>query len=129
MNTVTLEEISALYEKYVMETYARADLLFVRGQGSYLYDSTGKEYLDFAAGIAVCSLGHCHPRVTKAIQDQAAKLVHVSNLYLNEWQGRLARKLISHGFERHCFFCNSGRRSNTKPDKIALEKRFRKGTL
>lgn len=91
MNTVTLEEISALYEKYVMETYARADLLFVRGQGSYLYDSTGKEYLDFAAGIAVCSLGHCHPAVTKAIQEQAAKLVHVSNLFLNEWQ-RVSRR-------------------------------------
>ena len=119
MNTVTLEEISALYEKYVMETYARADLLFVRGQGSYLYDSTGKEYLDFAAGIAVCSLGHCHPAVTKAIQEQAAKLVHVSNLFLNEWQPRLAQKLIAHGFDGTCFFCNSGAEANEALLKLA----------
>ena len=119
MNTVTLEEISALYEKYVMETYARADLLFVRGQGSYLYDSTGKEYLDFAAGIAVCSLGHCHPAVTKAIQEQAAKLVHVSNLFLNEWQPRLAQKLIAHGFDGTCFFCNSGAEANENAIKLA----------
>ena len=127
MNTVTLEEISALYEKYVMETYARADLLFVRGQGSYLYDSTGKEYLDFAAGIAVCSLGHCHPAVTKAIQEQAAKLVHVSNLFLNEWQPRLAQKLIAHGFDGTCFFCNSGAEANEALIKLARKNGSEKG--
>lgn len=127
MNTVTLEEISALYEKYVMETYARADLLFVRGQGSYLYDSTGKEYLDFAAGIAVCSLGHCHPAVTKAIQEQAAKLVHVSNLFLNEWQPRLAQKLIAHGFDGTCFFCNSGAEANEALIKLARKNGSGKG--
>lgn len=127
MNTVTLEEISALYEKYVMETYARADLLFVRGQGSYLYDSAGKEYLDFAAGIAVCSLGHCHPAVTKAIQEQAAKLVHVSNLFLNEWQPRLAQKLIAHGFDGTCFFCNSGAEANEALIKLARKNGSEKG--
>ena len=95
----TLKEISGLYEKYVMETYARADLLFVRGKGTRLWDAEGREFLDFAAGIAVCSLGHCHPTVTKAIQEQAGKLVHTSNLFLNEWQPRLAEKLIRHGFD------------------------------
>ena len=127
MNPVTLEEISALYEKYVMETYARADLLFVRGKGCRLYDSAGKEYLDFAAGIAVCSLGHCHPAVTKAIQEQAAKLVHVSNLFLNEWQPRLAQKLISHGFDGTCFFCNSGAEANEALIKLARKNGSDKG--
>ncbi len=127
MNPVTLEEISALYEKYVMETYARADLLFVRGKGCRLYDSAGKEYLDFAAGIAVCSLGHCHPAVTKAIQEQAAKLVHVSNLFLNEWQPRLAQKLISHGFDGTCFFCNSGAEANEALIKLARKNGSEKG--
>ncbi len=127
MATVTLEEISALYEKYVMETYARADLLFVRGNGCRLYDSAGREYLDFAAGIAVCSLGHCHPAVTKAIQEQAAKLVHVSNLFLNEWQPRLAQKLISHGFDGTCFFCNSGAEANEALIKLARKNGAEKG--
>ena len=127
MATVTLEEISALYEKYVMETYARADLLFVRGNGCRLYDSAGGEYLDFAAGIAVCSLGHCHPAVTKAIQEQAAKLVHVSNLFLNEWQPRLAQKLISHGFDGTCFFCNSGAEANEALIKLARKNGAEKG--
>ena len=127
MATVTLEEISALYEKYVMETYARADLLFVRGKGCRLYDSAGREYLDFAAGIAVCSLGHCHPAVTKAIQEQAAKLVHVSNLFLNEWQPRLAQKLISHGFDGTCFFCNSGAEANEALIKLARKNGAEKG--
>lgn len=115
----TLKEISALYEKYVMETYARADILFVRGEGTRLYDAEGREYLDFAAGIAVCSLGHCHPAVTKAIQEQAGKLVHTSNLYLNEWQPRLAQKLIEHGFDGVCFFANSGAEANEGLIKLA----------
>ena len=116
----TLKEISALYEKYVMETYARADLLFVRGKGTRLWDAEGREFLDFAAGIAVCSLGHCHPAVTKAIQEQAATLVHTSNLFLNEWQPRLAEKLIKQGFDGGvCFFCNSGAEANEALIKLA----------
>ncbi len=114
------EEISALYDKYVMETYARANLLFVRGEGTRLWDADGREFLDFAAGIAVCSLGHCHPAVTKAIQEQAAKLVHTSNLFLNEWQPRLAEKLITHGFDGGvCFFANSGAEANEALIKLA----------
>lgn len=114
------EEISALYDKYVMETYARANLLFVRGVGTRLWDADGREFLDFAAGIAVCSLGHCHPAVTKAIQEQTAKLVHTSNLFLNEWQPRLAEKLITHGFDGGvCFFANSGAEANEALIKLA----------
>ena len=124
----TLEEISALYDKYVMETYARADLLFVRGQGTRLWDADGREFLDFAAGIAVCSLGHCHPSVTRAIQEQAAKLVHTSNLFLNEWQPRLAEKLIRHGFDGGvCFFCNSGAEANEALIKLARKAGNEKG--
>ena len=124
----TLEEISALYDKYVMETYARANLLFVRGQGTRLWDAEGREFLDFAAGIAVCSLGHCHPSVTRAIQEQAAKLVHTSNLFLNEWQPRLAEKLIRHGFDGGvCFFCNSGAEANEALIKLARKAGNEKG--
>jgi len=113
------QETLALYEKYVMGTYPRADLLFVRGQGAKLWDAEGKEYLDFAAGIAVCSLGHCHPAVTKAIQEQAGRLLHVSNLFMNENQPRLAQKLIENGFDGVCFFCNSGAEANEALIKLA----------
>ena len=82
------------YRKYVMPTYA-PKILFVRGAGARLWDADGREYLDFATGISVCNLGHCHPGVTAAIQKQAATLVHVSNLYMNEVMPRLAEKLIS----------------------------------
>lgn len=123
-----LEEISALYDKYVMETYARANLLFVRGEGTRLWDADGREFLDFAAGIAVCSLGHCHPAVTKAVQEQAARLVHTSNLFLNEWQPRLAEKLITHGFDGGvCFFANSGAEANEALIKLARKAGHDKG--
>ena len=86
--------VKEMYAKYVMETYARADLLFVRGAGCKLWDARGKRYLDFSSGIAVCSLGHCHPDVTSAICEQAQTLVHTSNLFLNEHQPKLAKKLV-----------------------------------
>lgn len=108
-----------LYEKYVMHTYPRANVLFVRGEGARLWDGEGREYLDFASGIAVCSLGHCHPAVTAAIREQAEKLLHVSNLYMNEHQPRLAQKLIENGFDGVCFFCNSGAEANEALIKLA----------
>ncbi len=108
-----------LYEKYVMHTYPRADVLFVRGEGARLWDGEGNEYLDFAAGIAVCSLGHSHPAVTKTLQEQAGKLLHVSNLFMNEHQPRLAQKLIENGFDGVCFFCNSGAEANEALIKLA----------
>ena len=127
MNDPVYEKTSSLYDKYVMQTYPKADIVFVRGQGSHVYDSAGREYLDFAAGIAVCSLGHCHPAVTTAIREQAGKLVHVSNLYMNEMQPRLAQKLVEHGFDGTCFFCNSGAEANEGLIKLARKAGSEKG--
>lgn len=126
MNEIT-EKTAKRYEQYVMETYPRADVTFVRGEGAHLFDSEGNDYLDFASGIAVCSLGHCHKKVTAAIQEQAAKLVHVSNLYMNERQGELAEKLIAHGFDGTCFFCNSGAEANEGLIKLARKAGSEKG--
>jgi predicted acetylornithine/succinylornithine family transaminase len=111
--------VKEMYAKYVMETYARADLLFVRGAGCKLWDARGKRYLDFSSGIAVCSLGHCHPDVTSAICEQAQTLVHTSNLFLNEHQPKLAKKLVENTFDGVCFFCNSGAEANEALIKFA----------
>ena len=92
----------------VMPTYARQDLVFVRGEGSWLIATTGERYLDFAAGIAVNSLGHAHPHLVKALQDQSALLWHTSNLYRVEGQERLAERLVEATFADRVFFCNSG---------------------
>src|SRR5947207_14468703 len=78
---------------YVMGTYARQPVVFVRGEGARLWDSEGREYLDFLGGIAVVGIGHNHARVTRAISEQAATLMHVSNLFHNPLQAELARRL------------------------------------
>ncbi|MFN5869451.1 MAG: aminotransferase class III-fold pyridoxal phosphate-dependent enzyme, partial [Akkermansiaceae bacterium] len=78
------------FTNHVMPTYGRFPLTLVEGKGARVRDDAGREYLDFCMGIAVCSLGHCHPRLVNAIQQQAAKLIHVSNLYLNQPQGLMA---------------------------------------
>ncbi len=108
-----------LYQDYVMETYARGDVLFVRGAGCHLWDAKGRKYLDFSSGIAVCNLGHCHPDVTAAICEQAQKLVHTSNLFLNEQQPRLAGKIVENTFDGVVFFCNSGAEANEALIKFA----------
>ena len=108
-----------LYKKYVMGTYPPSDLVVVKGSGCNIWDAEGKKYLDFAAGISVSNLGHCHPAITKAIRQQAGKLVHISNLYLNEIQPKLAEKLIVNGFDGTCFFCNSGAEANEALIKLA----------
>ncbi|MBQ6474266.1 MAG: aspartate aminotransferase family protein, partial [Victivallales bacterium] len=105
-------------EKYVMHTYNR-DLMLVRGEGSRVWDAEGNEYLDFTMGIAVCNLGHCHPRVTAAIREQAGKLVHVSNLFYNENQPLLAAAIATHSFGGKVFFCNSGAEANEGQIKFA----------
>lgn len=92
----------------VMPTYARADLAFARGEGAYLFAGDGRRYLDFAAGIAVCALGHCHPHLVKTLQDQAATLWHTSNLYRIPAGERLARRLVDATFADTVFFTNSG---------------------
>ena len=119
MHTALTQKSIDLYDRYVMKTYPKADILFTRGSGCRLWDGDGREYLDFAAGIAVCSLGHCHPAVTRAIAEQAGTLVHVSNLYMNQRQPELAEKLIRHGFDGVCFFCNSGAEANEGLIKLA----------
>ncbi|WP_416898756.1 MAG: aspartate aminotransferase family protein [Minwuia sp.] len=92
----------------VMPTYARIELDFERGEGASLYTADGRRYLDFGSGIAVTLLGHSHPALVKAVQDQAGKLWHVSNLYQIEGQKKLARKLTDNTFADTVFFCNSG---------------------
>jgi len=92
----------------LMPTYARADLAFERGEGAYLYATDGRRYLDFAAGIAVNALGHAHPHLVAALNAQAAKLWHVSNLFRIPEAVRLAERLVAHSFADRVFFCNSG---------------------
>ncbi len=92
----------------LMNTYARADLAFERGEGSYLIATDGRRFLDFTAGIAVTSCGHAHPHLVKALQEQAAKLWHTSNLFRIPEGERLAERLVAHSFADKAFFCNSG---------------------
>ncbi|OAT80310.1 acetylornithine transaminase [Desulfotomaculum copahuensis] len=113
------EEIIALGDRYVMRTYGRFPLALVRGEGARVWDAEGKEYLDFVAGIAVCSLGHCHPAVVEAITAQAHKLIHVSNLYYIEPQVELARLLVENSCGDRVFFCNSGAEANEAAIKLA----------
>jgi predicted acetylornithine/succinylornithine family transaminase len=108
-----------LSEKVVAHTYARFPILLVKGKGTRVWDKDGKEYIDFVAGLAVCNLGHCHPRVVRTIQEQAAQLIHVSNFYYIEPQIRLASLLCKHSFADKVFFCNSGAEANEGAMKLA----------
>jgi len=109
-----------LYDQYVMPTYGRFDLTIERGAGSRVWTEDGRELIDFGAGIAVCSLGHAHPGVTKAISDQAARLVHTSNLYRTRPQAELAERLVRLiELEGKIFFCNSGAEANEGLIKLA----------
>jgi len=105
MNT---QEILALGNKKVMNTYGRLPMALVKGSGSWVWDSEGKKYLDFVTGIAVTSLGHCHPEIVAVIKEQAEKILHSSNLYWIESQVRLADLLTANSFADKAFFCNSG---------------------
>ncbi len=105
---LTYEEIVALEQKYLLNTYARYPLAIARGKGVYVYDVKGRRYLDFLSGLGVNALGHAHPRIVKAIREQAAKVIHVSNLYYNEYQGLLAEKLCTASGLDRVFFSNSG---------------------
>src|SRR5881409_1820762 len=116
MDTRELLEWAA---KYHTPNYARAPICLVRGDGVRVWDSDGKEYLDFGAGLAVAALGHCHPRVTGAIREAAATLLHVSNLYYTAPQIHLAKLLCDHSFAERVFFCNSGAEANEAALKLA----------
>jgi predicted acetylornithine/succinylornithine family transaminase len=114
-----MEELMQLGDKIIMETYKRFPVVLVKGAGMNVWDSTGKEYLDMVAGIAVCSLGHSHPTVVEAIKEQLNKLTHVSNLYYIEPQIHLAKFLTDNSFADKVFFCNSGAEANEAAIKLA----------
>lgn len=108
------------YENYVMHTYKRWPVKIVKGKGSTVEDDKGKKYLDLFPGWGVSALGHCHPRVVKAIITQSPRLLHLPNNYYNEWQGELAEKLVKLSLSRgKAFFCNSGAEANEAAIKLA----------
>ncbi|MBR9973176.1 aspartate aminotransferase family protein [Magnetospirillum sp. J10] len=102
-----------------MPTYARADIAFERGEGATLWSTDGRRFLDFGAGVAVTNLGHCHPKLVAALQEQAAKLWHTSNLYRVPGQEKVAAKLVANTFADTVFFCNSGAEANECAIKMA----------
>jgi acetylornithine/N-succinyldiaminopimelate aminotransferase len=114
-----LEDTRALEERYLMRTYKRAPVDFVRGEGALLWDVEGKQYLDFLTGISVCSVGHCHPDVVKAVSEQVQNLMHVSNLFYTEPMARLAERLSESSLGGSVFFANSGTEANECAIKIA----------
>ncbi|MBW2707907.1 MAG: acetylornithine transaminase [Deltaproteobacteria bacterium] len=106
-------------DRYMFQTYGRFPITLVKGDGCRVWDDEGKQYLDFVAGIAVCSLGHSSPVVCRALAEQAGKLVHVSNLYYTEPQTDLAQLLVENSFADRVFFCNSGAEANEAAIKLA----------
>ena len=104
----TFEQIAERERQFLLQTYSRYPVLLTRGKGVFLYDIDGKRYLDFVSGLGVNALGHAHPRIVKAIREQAAKLIHVSNLYYHQYQGPLAEKLCTLSGLNRAFFSNSG---------------------
>ena len=116
------QEVKELSSKYLFQNYGRIDLSFTHGEGCYLYDTEGKEYLDLVAGIAVNSIGYSHPDWVKAMQDQVSKLIHVSNLYYVEEQAKLAEKIasVTPGDLNRTLFVNSGAEANEGALKLAV---------
>jgi acetylornithine/N-succinyldiaminopimelate aminotransferase len=124
---IGFEQARGLEERYLMRTYRRAPVDFVRGEGPLLWDAEGKRYLDFLSGISVCSVGHCHPQVVKAIQEQSHRLIHVSNLFYTEPMARLAERLSESSLGGRVFFSNSGTEANECAIKIARKHAHRRG--
>jgi acetylornithine aminotransferase len=112
-------ELMERADQVIAKTYQRFPLVFARGSGSTLYDSSGRAYTDFVAGIAVCNLGHAHPKLSRTLAGQAEKLWHVSNLYYTIPQIELAAWLVDHSFADRAFFCNSGAEANEAAIKLA----------
>jgi acetylornithine aminotransferase/acetylornithine/N-succinyldiaminopimelate aminotransferase len=113
------ETIRELFSKNVIPSYGRFEIALSHGAGSYLFDVNGKRYLDLGGGIAVCSLGHAHPAITEALVEQSRKVVHTSNFYYHEPQGRLAQALVNLLGPGKCFFANSGGEANEGLFKLA----------
>jgi predicted acetylornithine/succinylornithine family transaminase len=140
MTTTVADNIQTREARHVLQTYRRTPVTFVRGEGVRLYDSDGREYIDLLSGIGVASLGHAHPRLARAIADQAATLLHTSNLFYHPLQGELAERLANLSGLTRAFFCNSGTeaveaclkfarrywytRGETRPEIVALEESF-----
>ena len=117
---VTTAETIAVFDKYVIGNYRRFPVCFVRGEGSHVWDAEGKRYLDFFPGWGCNLIGHCPPRVVKAVSEQVAKLIHVPNTWYMEPQGLLAKALVERsGLDAQCFFCNSGTEANEAVIKLA----------
>jgi acetylornithine/N-succinyldiaminopimelate aminotransferase len=124
---IGFEAARALDERYLMRTYKRAPIDFVRGEGALLWDAEDKRYLDFLTGISVCSVGHCHPEVVKAVHEQSHRLIHVSNLFYTEPMARLAEALSESSLGGRVFFSNSGTEANECAIKIARKHAHRRG--
>jgi acetylornithine/N-succinyldiaminopimelate aminotransferase len=120
---MTLATLQALERAFLMPTYARNRVEFVRGEGTRLWDADGNEYLDFLAGISVTQLGHCHPAIVGAVTRQAQTLMHVGNLFYTEPQLRLAERLSKLAIGGKVFFCNSGAEANECAIKVARRHR------
>lgn len=116
---MTNMEIAGYTDKFIASTYTRYPISIVKGKGTRVWDADGNEYLDFVSGLAVCNLGHCYPKVTDAIKEQAETLIHVSNLYNIKPQAELASLLVENSFADKVFFCNSGAEANEAAIKLA----------
>lgn len=121
------EELINGYTNYVMPTYTRQPVVFVRGKGTKIWDIGGREYLDFFPGWAVSGLGHSHPLIQTALRAQLKKIFHVPNNYYNEWQGLLAQKIAQNAFDGKVFFCNSGAESVEAAIKLSRKYGSEKG--
>jgi len=120
MNIYLIKHGNKMKQKYLLSTYKRQEVCFERGDNATLWDIDGKKYIDFAAGVAVCSVGHGNRRLARAISDQAAKIIHVSNLYRIAPQEECARRIVElSGYDMRCFFGNSGTEVNEGAIKIA----------
>jgi acetylornithine/N-succinyldiaminopimelate aminotransferase len=140
VSMIEKNDLKARESEAIFQTYARQDVLLVRGSGARVWDSDGKEYLDFVAGIAVNNVGHCHPAIAQAISRQAERLIHTSNLYYTENQVLLAEELKPLTGMKRAYFCNSGaesveaalkltRRATGKSKIVAAERAFHGRTL
>ena len=127
MNNITLAPVQTDQPSHLMPVFGRQPISFVRGQGSYLYTEDGTEYFDALTGIAVCGLGHSHPAVTEAIADQAATLIHTSNIFEVPWQTAAAQKLAEVAGMEEIFFSNSGAEANEGAIKIARKFGYMQG--
>ncbi len=115
----TVSDIFSTYDKYIMPTYGRQPVEFVRGEGCYLFDPDGEAYLDFVSGLSINNLGHCHPAVVEAVRQQVGRLIHTCNLYYTEPGGELARLISGSSLGGKVFFANSGAEANEAAIKLA----------